>query len=649
MKIKRFQLFLIYTILCEIFSFILLIIEPSEIENQFAFGFSLSRWVLILFVLACFFTSTFFLYITFLKKDPYIKILKLFEFPSDELSIASFVLAFFMSGLFILSFIKMVPDQFFLIRLRPVTQMLFLIPFGNTLYHIIFLHLNPVIKILGYVEILEKRFPWLNQFLINLLIVMISLFYLFNVRGGHDWGGDFSMYIMNANNIVKGIPYAQTGYIYNPDMASIGPPVYPPVFPLILSPFIAIWGVNLLILKLPGIAFFIGLLFYLNVKIIPKEFPLIFKMLTLICVGLYVNFFLTMESINSDIPFLLFCYVALVGINKLLGEGAKEPVNYFEHILTGIFIYLAYGTRSVGLILLPVALIYSLLKNRKITLSIVISLIVPLILIFAQGLLIPQTGSYFDQLPKSLFEMVSVFLHSMEYYFEIFLKIFPSDDIVFQTILFVIMVLGFAVGLSNHIRKGISSFDLFFFSYLLLILIWPSYQSWRLLIPIIPIYFLYIVEGMNQLVGLVKLDWLRKTIPVFLLIGLVAFYTYTYSEVFPRPISNIEKKETQELFEIILAETNSDDVILFFKPRVMALFTERKSVAMMIPPPNGDTMSRMNELDVSVVVRNRNQEYGLQPALDQFIAAYPENFQLIYENLEFQVFRTSGLKSEVTK
>ena len=74
------------------------------------------------------------------------------------------------------------------------------------------------------------------------------------------------MYIMNAINIVKGIPYAQTGYIYNPDMASIGPPVYPPVFPLILSPFIAIWGVNLLILKLPGIAFFIGLLIYLNVK-----------------------------------------------------------------------------------------------------------------------------------------------------------------------------------------------------------------------------------------------------------------------------------------------------------------------------------------------------------------------------------------------
>jgi len=649
MKINRFKLFLIYTILCEIFSFILLIAVPSEIENQFALGFSFSRWVLIIFVLICLLISTFFLTITFLKKDPYEKIFKLFEFPPDTLLIASFVLAIFMAGLFILSYSNIVPNQFVLIRLRPVTQMLFLIACGNTLYQIIYLRINPVVKILGLQEILGKRFPWLNQFLIIFLIVMISIFYLMNLQGGHDWGGDFSMYIMNANNIVNGNPYAQTGYIYNPDVASIGPPVYPPVFPMILSPFIAIWGINLQILKLPGIAFFIGLLFYLNVKIIPKEFPLIFKMLTLICIGLYVNFFLISESINSDIPFLLFCYVALVRINHLLYEGAKKPINPLEHILTGIFIYLAYGTRSVGLVLIPVAIIYSLLKNRKITSSIVTSLIVALILIFVQGLLIPQTGSYFDQLPKSLFEIISVILKSIGYYYEMFFKFFPLENITVQSILFYSMILGFAIGLLHHFKKGISSFDLFFFSYLLFMLIWPSYQSWRLLIPIIPIYFLYIVEGMNQLVGLVKLGWLRKTIPVFLLIGVIALYANSYSEVFPRPLSNIEKNETQELFAFIRGETNSDDVIVFFKPRVMALFTQRKSVAMMIPPPHGDTLARMKELEVSVVVRNRNQEYGIQPELDQFIFSHPENFQLLYENLEFQVFRATGLESKETK
>jgi len=64
---------------------------------------------------------------------------------------------------------------------------------------------------------------------------------------------------------------------------------------------------------------------------------------------------------------------------------------------------------------------------------------------------------------------------------------------------------------------------------------------------------------------------------------------------------------------------------------------------MLIPPPVGDTLSRMNELEVSVIVRNRNQEYGIQPELDHFISTHPEKFRLIYENFEYQVFRIRPL------
>lgn len=146
-----------------------------------------------------------------------------------------------------------------------------------------------------------------------------------------------------------------------------------------------------------------------------------------------------------------------------------------------------------------------------------------------------------------------------------------------------------------------------------------------------------------MVLDLIKFVWLQRTFSILLLVGVVTFYAFTYAEVFPRPLSNIEKKETQELFEVIRSETNSDDVILFFKPRVLALFTQRKSVAMLIPPPVGDTLSRMNELEVSVIVRNRNQEYGIQPELDHFISTHPEKFRLIYENFEYQVFRIRPL------
>lgn len=64
----------------------------------------------------------------------------------------------------------------------------------------------------------------------DMLIIIAALFFLLNLKGGHDWGGDFSMYIMNARNIVNGTPYAQTHYVYNIDTALYGPKAYPPHF-----------------------------------------------------------------------------------------------------------------------------------------------------------------------------------------------------------------------------------------------------------------------------------------------------------------------------------------------------------------------------------------------------------------------------------
>jgi hypothetical protein len=51
----------------------------------------------------------------------------------------------------------------------------------------------------------------------------VAIFYLLNLHNGHDWGGEFSMYIHHAQNLASGIPYSQTGYLYNPDTASYGP------------------------------------------------------------------------------------------------------------------------------------------------------------------------------------------------------------------------------------------------------------------------------------------------------------------------------------------------------------------------------------------------------------------------------------------
>ena len=88
------------------------------------------------------------------------------------------------------------------------------------------------------------------------LLAAIALFYMATIRPGHIWGDDFAMYVHHAQNIVKGRPYAATGYLFNPH-APVSPRMYPPVFPFFLVPIYRLFGLNLIPMKLEQVVFFV--------------------------------------------------------------------------------------------------------------------------------------------------------------------------------------------------------------------------------------------------------------------------------------------------------------------------------------------------------------------------------------------------------
>ena len=101
------------------------------------------------------------------------------------------------------------------------------------------------------INMLQLRSALVKQnYLVNTIIILIALFYIWTNVGGHNWGDDFSMYITHANNIAHGRAYTDSLYIYNPNYPELGPKSYPPVFPLMLAPIIIIFGIKLAYLKL---------------------------------------------------------------------------------------------------------------------------------------------------------------------------------------------------------------------------------------------------------------------------------------------------------------------------------------------------------------------------------------------------------------
>lgn len=482
-----------------------------------------------------------------------------------------------------------------------------------------------------------------QDFIYYLLITWISFFYLINMSNGHDWGGDFSMYIMHAKNIVSGTPYAQTNYVYNVDTSFYGPKAYPPIFPLLLAPFVAIWGVNLKVLKLIGVISFILLLLYLSERVVPRYFSPILKVIFIITLGLYPPFFAQADSIMSDIPFILFCVISLRRMNDQTSILSSDKTKWLQSCLTGILIYLAYGTRTLGICLIPVLLLLDWKKNKKISLATIITIGSAFALIMLQFLLIPETGNYADQLPKSLLGIISMLVASFLHYFGMYASIstiIPFHSYIIQTIVFLVVLELVIVGLFVRLKQTVTSYELFFLVYNVALLFWPSYQGMRFILPMIPFYFLFFLEGVQFLFDRVKKYslWVPRILSLSLLLFILFSYHSIFVSLIPRTVSDIERQETQELFHFVQNETTSKDVIAFFKPRVLALFTDRKSVALAVPAPNGDALQRIKDLNVSTLIVRLNYSYESQPELIQLIQESPEYFELIFENDDFRVY-----------
>lgn len=224
-----------------------------------------------------------------------------------------------------------------------------------------------------------------SNILIITIIIIIGLFYLFTIREGHDWGGDFSAYIHHAKNIVKGDPYQNIGYIYNPSCPTYGPKTYPPFFPLLLSPLYKYYGLNLTAMKIEVILFFI--LFLLAVFLVFKDrLSFRYQVALVSIIGLNPYFWDFKDNVPSDIPFLSFLYLAFLFIHRTYQcrKAGKSEAAYT--LLSGFFIYFAYATRNVGIVILVCIFIYELIRFKRLTRFFILSSLTCLFLIILQNI-----------------------------------------------------------------------------------------------------------------------------------------------------------------------------------------------------------------------------------------------------------------------
>ncbi len=469
--------------------------------------------------------------------------------------------------------------------------------------------------------------------LVLLCLVCLIPSYFINNIDSHDWGGDFAMYINQAENIVEAVPQTENNYIFNEENAVLGPKTYPIGFPLILAPIYAAFGNN--------ISAFIDLMAVLSVLFGLMIFVLlrdrvhwVFALIISVGISYHTTLLFFKREVMADIPFALFALLALYAIDKK------------KWWIAGLSLLLAVLTKSVGLSLLFAASFLFFMKGPfRNGQSLVKTLRQPLAL-----LMIAVSAGYF-LLSNVLFETASssgyanvwsqfdastVMGNNLTYYWE-FLRWFLFDSISEKPM--GSMATGIFLALS-FIGWGMAAFkqrgvlEVWFPLYIIILIAYPYHASGlRFLLPLIPLLFLYTATVFNSIN--------RPFRKVAVLAAAIPFlFTYQRStdliRGWPKRVDGPQSANAVAMFDFVKGKTDAHAGILFNKPRVLALYADRASIG------NGRYQSQeslINQLDSIPVDYLIHADALWNPGLDTLLQEQKTRTELVYDSAGFKVFK----------
>ncbi|MBF0183200.1 MAG: hypothetical protein HQM06_02260 [Magnetococcales bacterium] len=415
-----------------------------------------------------------------------------------------------------------------------------------------------------------------------LLLTLLALLYGHTFLPGHDWGDDFALYIHHAKNMLSGIPYHDTHYIYNPEMSKTGPPAYPPGFPVLLMPVYALFGFSLPALKWWVTSFLLlalGTLFWT----FQSQLTFNCRLALVAIVGCNGLFLQVKDEIISDLPFLFFVLLTLGYLHR-----QACPVNGSTlrvALVQALLIYACYAIRMAGIVFIPALLWKDWLQHRTISPLSWLTLLFFAALLLLQQHTFPGGEGYLTSLLQDfqLAQMPEKLFQNFNYFTLIW-----GNEKWLRVLLFLGTGTAMLLAFQRRWRQQVSIIETFFIGYFLLILLWP-YTGVRFALPLIPLYLFYVILWLQSL-PVIRL-YQRTASPLTLFLMVVAalyglqFYQWSKDGYWSQDRDGIHQPYAKELFHFIRQKTAPDAVILFIKPRVLALLTGRKSATFSAQQP----------------------------------------------------------------
>jgi len=450
------------------------------------------------------------------------------------------------------------------------------------------------------------------------------------------------MYVHHAQNIVEHRPYIDTGYIPNPSLPVYGPKYYPQVFPLLLAPVYEAYGMNMIPMKLEQVLFLIltlVVIYALRRRELGREYSLALVAI----LGFAPAFWIAKDEVLSDIPFLFFFYLAVLLVGKRSGEQGKlsGPL-WSRSLLIGFVIYLAIGTRTVGIALMAGLVLYDVVRFRAITRYTAVSIAVCIGCVIGQRYILGVGGSgYPFRAPTTL----TISSNITEYTRVLAAFWVGSTRGPFAYAALALFVSFALVGFFLQWKRGFAFLEAALVPYVVIVVLWPFPAGVRMVFPLVPWVGFLAVSGCKDVAEKIA----RRFSPapagaLVLVIGLCYVQFYRKAD-FGTIHQTAGLPEFNQLCQAVRDSTTAQDAIIYRRARALSLYTGRPASVANHLGSQAELWRWAATIRAKYLVTTNafDDDEGF---LIRFVESNAGSVDLVYENANFKLYRIRSFPVE---
>jgi len=395
---------------------------------------------------------------------------------------------------------------------------------------------------------------------------------------GHNWGGDFALYLSQAKAMLNGTTnelVANSKLSCELSYYRMNPDVYPAGYPIMLMPVYAIAGLNFVAFKWINILCFVLFIIFLHLTI--RNHTTTTERVILVAMLCTSNVFIGFSNhILADVPLMMFVWLTLFYYGKM------DKGKAHQYLILGILCALNVQVKSLSITLFVSILVfesyYALISNTT------VALWLKKMLVFVSGFLIvvlifklfypSSSGGYFNQ--ASSINIHSI-LKNIYYYRSIpYWILYHSNAFVWLSLP------AFIIGFVTQLKKQVF-YVLFIVTHLSLIIIWPFQEGIRFLFFLVPFYFIFSFYGFTYLFNQITTKFNNNKISYIKYLLWVVIVVYSFIQLNVKLKANNESDneigsaDAVNLMQFVNEHTMASDKFVFFKPNVLRLLTNRES------------------------------------------------------------------------